>query len=90
MLTRWITYAGRTYCVHYTVNSGMKPDPWGDDPGAPAEVNIQKVSPFPASTTIYSFLQRELEEEHLDEDDRLADYREECKADYQRTGGDDD
>jgi hypothetical protein len=25
-----------------------------------------------------------------DRDDVLADYREECKADYQRTGGDDD
>ena len=86
MLTRWITYAGYTYCVHYTVNSGRDASPWGDDPGWPAEVNIQKVSPKPESLTVRDALQRVLEEEHLDEDERLADIREECKADAQRTG----
>jgi hypothetical protein len=85
MLIQRIRMGETLYIVRYTLKSGMFPDPWGDDPGCPPEVNIDTISPA-ASHNVWSYCQGWLESHHEIHDDHM----EECRADYERTGGDDD
>ena len=85
MLIRRIRFGEQLYIVRHSVRSGMLPDPWGDDPGCPDEVNISGIEPQ-APRHVWDYCQGYLEAEC----EMQADHFEECKADYQRTGGEDE
>ena len=84
-----IRFGETRYVVHYNVVTGRDASPWGDDPGWPNEVSIYSIQPK-APQAVWAYCEGYLEAELEERQDVRDDYYEAEKADYQRTGGDDD
>jgi len=82
MMIKRIRFDDQLYIVRFSVTSGFLPDPWGDDPGSPDEVNIQSITPTPTRREVWDYCQGWLESDL----EIHADHAEDCKADCDRTG----